>query len=89
MELSVDLISVSSVKELKMQFRVKFGLSLKWYEPRLRWRDLRNNSNLNVIPVQSLAEVGCVAHFSLTSGFYSQEGSLRLMTSSVSFSFVF
>ena len=86
-KLSVDLITVSNVKELKMQFRVKFGLSLQWSEPRLRWRDLRNNSNLNVIPVQSAAEVGslCVPQFILTSVFLEKEGSLRLMTSSVVF----
>ena len=64
-ELSLDLINVASVKELKMQFRVKFELSLRWFEPRLRWRDLRNNSNLNVIPVQSLPEVGALLSVSL------------------------
>ena len=48
---------MASVKEMKMQFRVKFELSLEWFEPRLRWRDLRNNSNLNIIPLNNLPEV--------------------------------
>ena len=49
---------MASVKEMKMQFRVKFELSLEWFEPRLRWRDLQNNSNLNIIPLNNLPEVG-------------------------------
>ena len=53
----MDLINVASVKEMKMQFRVKFELGLEWFEPRLRWRDLQNNSNLNIIPTNNLAEV--------------------------------
>ena len=57
----MDLINVASVKEMKMQFRVKFELVLEWFEPRLRWRDLQNNSNLNIIPINSLAEVRILA----------------------------
>ena len=57
----MDLINVASVKEMKMQFRVKFELGLEWFEPRLRWRDLQNNSNLNIIPINSLAEVRILA----------------------------
>ena len=52
---------MASVKEMKMQFRVKFELVLEWFEPRLRWRDLQNNSNLNIIPINSLAEVRILA----------------------------
>ena len=53
----MDLINVASVKEMKMQFRVKFELGMEWFEPRLKWRDLQNNSNLNIIPINNLAEV--------------------------------
>ena len=54
---------MASVKEMKMQFRVKFELSLEWFEPRLRWRDLQNNSNLNIIPLNNLPEVRTLLFF--------------------------
>ena len=70
----MDLINVASVKEMKMQFRVKFELSLEWFEPRLRWRDLQNNSNLNIIPLNNLPEVRillyCILHISVYDGLF-------------------
>ena len=48
---SMDMISIASVMETRLQWKVKFELSLSWTDSRLQWRHLRANNNLNIIPL--------------------------------------
>ena len=42
-------MSVTDIMETSMKWGAKLLLNLTWVENRVRWRDLRNNSNMNVI----------------------------------------
>ena len=42
-------MSVTDIMETSMKWGAKLLLNLTWVESRVRWRDLRNNSNMNVI----------------------------------------
>ena len=50
--ISVDIINIANVKETSLQWSVKLELGMEWYDPRLKWRNLRADQNLNIIPLQ-------------------------------------
>ena len=52
--LSLDIVTIAGVQETSLQWTVKLDLGLRWREPRLRWRNLRPDHNLNIIPLQVL-----------------------------------
>ena len=47
---ALALQELGGIKETEMSFSAKFKLSLTWHEHRVRWRGLRNNSNINRVP---------------------------------------
>ena len=49
MRVGVEVMSVTDIMETSMKWGAKLLLNLTWMESRVRWRDLRNNSNMNVI----------------------------------------
>ena len=50
--ISVDIINIANVKETSLQWTVKLELQMDWLDPRLDWRNLREEQNLNSIPLQ-------------------------------------
>ena len=46
---SVDILAITDIKETSMNWGCKLQLNMTWVDDRLRWKDLRENSNLNVI----------------------------------------
>ena len=50
--ISVDIINIANVKETSLQWTVKLELQMDWHDPRLDWRNLRGEQNLNIIPLQ-------------------------------------
>jgi len=49
---SIDLMSITDIKETSLKWGCKLQLNMTWYDERLRWKDLRENANLNVITRQ-------------------------------------
>ena len=45
----MDVISITKIMESAMKWGCKFQLNLTWVEGRVRWRDLRDKTNLNMI----------------------------------------
>lgn len=45
----IDVVSITNIKESSMMWGCKFQLNLTWVEDRVLWRDLRDNTNLNMI----------------------------------------
>ena len=50
--ISMDIINIANVKETSLQWTVKLELQMDWHDPRLDWRNLRAEQNLNIIPTQ-------------------------------------
>ena len=48
-EVSVDLNKVLEINEIGQIFHVSYVLSLQWYDPRLKYHNLKENVNLNVL----------------------------------------
>jgi len=48
-EVAADIMLVTNIQDSSMTWSCKLQLNLTWLDGRLRWRDLRNNSNLNVL----------------------------------------
>ena len=51
-EVSVNIANIANVKETNLQWIVKMDLGLRWFEPRLSWRYLRQEQNTNIVPLQ-------------------------------------
>ena len=49
MGVSLDIMSITDIKETSMKWGCKLQLNMTWLDGRLRWKDLREHSNLNVI----------------------------------------
>ena len=49
---SIDLMSITDIKETSLKWGCKLQLNMTWFDERLRWKDLRENANLNVITRQ-------------------------------------
>ena len=58
----MEVISITKIIESAMKWGCKFQLNLTWVEGRVRWRDLRDKTNLNMIS-QFGSEV-CIIHYS-------------------------
>ena len=48
-EISVDIIDILEINELSSLFQVQFYLHLSWYDSRLTYFDLRNDTGLNML----------------------------------------
>ena len=46
---SVDILAITDIKETSMNWGCKLQLNMTWVDDRLHWKDLRENSNLNII----------------------------------------
>ena len=53
-EVGVDILNIAGVQETRLQWSVKLELELVWRDERLRWRHLRQDNNLNIIPLQAI-----------------------------------
>ena len=49
MGVSLDIMSITDIKETSMKWGCKLQLNMTWLDGRLRWKDLREHSNLNMI----------------------------------------
>ncbi len=54
-DISVD--KVMRVQELEMSMRVKFSVGFAWLDPRLRFRDLKEDARLNTVLASEAADI--------------------------------
>ena len=45
----VDIMEITDINESDMKWGCKLHMNLTWVEGRVRWRDLRDKNNLNMI----------------------------------------
>ena len=55
--LSLQIERILSIVEMTEVFKIKFRLFLKWKDPRLVYRNLKKNANLNVLRGDSQKEL--------------------------------
>ena len=46
---SIHIKSISEIKELSMEFEARVFITMEWYDPRITFRNLKNDEKLNAI----------------------------------------
>ena len=55
--ISIDLMKITGIKEIEMKFEMKFNLLVDWIDSRLTWMNLLTNKSLNLLFDDEIAKM--------------------------------
>ena len=45
----LDVMEIASIKEREGKFKAKMNLTYSWFDGRLKWRDLQDKTDINIL----------------------------------------